>query len=267
MKGSFNKLLILFLIAAMVGVFSVCALGEGVRVLLYHHLVEGEPASEMELSREDFAAQMDYLYQHGYQVLSLEEFIEFYNQGEFPADSVLITFDDGYYSFYSHAYPVLLKYDFPAVIFPVIEYMPGLEREQLYTDYLSFHHLRLMDRDSGLVETGSHTYNLHYLTEEGLPAVKQKEDEGDEEYRERIMRDLRVSRDLLELQLDQKIISLAWPFGEDTELARELAEKLGYQLLFSGHPGVVTPETDLGDIPRYSVFRGDLDYFNRLMQR
>lgn len=75
-------------------------------VLMYHKVV-----------KKSFEKQMLYLKEH-YNVVSEQEVVDFYHKKkELPKNSVLITFDDGYLNNYTEAYPILKKYNIPAIIF------------------------------------------------------------------------------------------------------------------------------------------------------
>lgn len=261
-------LLVFFLIFfGLTGVtFGDVACGDQAMVLLYHHFVQGAATSPWELNVDDFASQMAYLSRENYQTLSLEEFIFYHERGEFPPQSILLTFDDAYYSFYSLAYPILSKYELKAIVFPIIEFVPGLEMQPYYSKYLSFRQMRKLLKDN-LVEFGSHSYGLHHFREDGTPFIQPYQGEGEEEYYQRILIDLRLSRDLLSLQLEKEIISLAWPYGMNTPLALEIGIEVGYRLFFCGEPGMVTSKTPLTCIPRYSITSGCLEDFKILLAR
>jgi biofilm PGA synthesis lipoprotein PgaB len=85
-----------------------------------------------------------------------------------PPKSVLLTFDDGYRSFYTRAYPLLTAFKYPAVLSVVGSFLDVPPRAQVRygsalvarEDFVSWAQLREMLR-SGLVEIGSHTYGLH----------------------------------------------------------------------------------------------------------
>lgn len=239
---------------------------EGVIILTYHHLVEDEPQDDSEIRIQDFAEQMKYLSENGYQTLSLDELMNYYRDGTFPPRGVLITFDDGYFSFYQHAYPILVRYNFKAAIFPVVGLTPGLQRRITWMDHLTFHHMRYMSKESGLLDIGSHTFDLHFTREDEKPAIMPEKGEKDENYRNRIRKDLLVSKELLELQTDHEIISLVWPYGETTETACEIALELGYELLFTTESGLFTAQSSLAAIPRDHVQTGSLDDFIQLLE-
>ena len=89
-------------------------------VLLYHGIIKSYPQSPlrnifgMNISREDFENQMAYLSVHC-NVISASEAIA----GErisFTKKNVVIVFDDGYRNNYTNAFPILTKYNFPALL-------------------------------------------------------------------------------------------------------------------------------------------------------
>lgn len=234
-------------------VFSEGVKAYEVFILCYHHIVEGEPEGNSETNLADFKKQMGFLQENDFSVLSLAEFKEHHREGSFPEKSVLLTFDDGYLSFFSKAYPVLKEYDFPAVVFPIVSHMPGLERIILFSEKMSFNNIRYMINMSGLIDIGSHTYDLHHYTENQTPAILQQPEESRENYKCRIKQDLVISRNLLTLQIDQEIFALAWPYGVTTERARELAQETGFKLFFELGDVPFTPEDSLQAIPRFLV--------------
>lgn len=222
-------------------------------VLMYHHIVEREPENSAELHRDCFETQMAYLAANGYQPLTLEAFVAYHEAGAFPERSLLITFDDGYASFREHAFPVLQRYGFPVVVFPVVSTRPGLQRVELFSAPLSFHDLRAMAAQGGLVETGSHSYDLHWYSDAGVPAALRQVGEGSDEHVERVRDDLLLSRLLLERQTDQEVTALAWPYGVSDPTVVAVAAEVGFELQFTTDEGYVSADTDLAAIPRFNV--------------
>ncbi len=223
---------------------------EHVVILNYHDLVDGEPESMSQLHVNDFKKQMQYLYDEGYRTLSLEELMAFHKKGYFPEKSVVITFDDGYLSFYNKAYPIFEKFKFKATVFPVVSLTPGLERRIVWQDHLTFHHMRLMD--DSLISIGSHTYDLHFFNDDE-PAIIRTSAEEEISYVNRIENDLSLSKDLLEMQTDRNIFALAWPYGVFTDTTKEIAKDLNFKLLFTITEEPMTINSSLDEIPRYSI--------------
>ena len=66
---------------------------------------------------EDFDRQLDYL-ARWFNVVSLKDVVKWLDgQGDLPPYAALITFDDGYLDNYTSAFPLLRKYNLPALIF------------------------------------------------------------------------------------------------------------------------------------------------------
>src|SRR5688500_11859829 len=65
---------------------------------------------------QDFDRQLAYL-RRWFNVVSLKDVVEWLDgRKELPPYAALITFDDGYLDNYTAAFPILRKYDFPALI-------------------------------------------------------------------------------------------------------------------------------------------------------
>ena len=69
-----------------------------------------------------------------FRILSEDELIAGISNRNLPRKSVVITFDDGYYDNYHYAYPILEKYDAPAIFFIPSYYI--INRERYWWDLL-----------------------------------------------------------------------------------------------------------------------------------
>ena len=102
-----------------------------VPILAYHNICDPPENCEYPpyyVSILLFKKQMEFLYENGYSVISLEDFL-LYSEGKkaINKNSVIITFDDGYKNIYEYAYPILKKYNFPATIFIVAGFIGNSE--------------------------------------------------------------------------------------------------------------------------------------------
>jgi peptidoglycan/xylan/chitin deacetylase (PgdA/CDA1 family) len=102
------------------------------RVLIYHRVADragfrrGDP-NQISASPGDFAKQMSYLARR-YRPIGGEQVVEALQTGtRLPPQAVLVTFDDGYRDFLTHAWPILCAQRIPAVLF-VSTAFPGSER-------------------------------------------------------------------------------------------------------------------------------------------
>ncbi len=121
------------------------------------------------ISPENLLAHFEWLKAHNYHPVSLDDIIAA-NAGKkrLPEKPVLLTFDDGYLSFYTEIYPLLKLYNYPAVFAIVGSWLETPDNKKVQygnkqiprKHFLSWRQLREM-QDSGLVEMASHSFNLH----------------------------------------------------------------------------------------------------------
>ncbi|UCG51790.1 MAG: polysaccharide deacetylase family protein [Candidatus Latescibacterota bacterium] len=92
-------------------------------ILMYHDVLEDEDADTGQLiddespTRSQFDAHLREIVRN-YRVVSVGQAVdEIQSENGLETDSVAVTFDDGYASVYSIAYPLLRKYSVPATVF------------------------------------------------------------------------------------------------------------------------------------------------------
>jgi len=89
------------------------------RILMYHRVLPDEHTDSMPL--DTFKEQVRLL-KRDFNVISLQRMTQ---ASHIPNNSVVLTFDDGYYDFYYHIYPVLKKYQIPATLFVTTSFIDG----------------------------------------------------------------------------------------------------------------------------------------------
>ena len=89
-------------------------------ILEYHVLgaaPAGAPYPELYVTRPDFHRQMNWLDDHGFQAVTLEEVEKaWFHGGTLPAKPVVISFDDGYRPQFTYALPELRRHGWPGVL-------------------------------------------------------------------------------------------------------------------------------------------------------
>lgn len=264
---------------------------EKLTILSYHEIAEPGDAlvPAFAVTPTQFVRQMDWLRNHGYHFVSLDDVLaDADGKRRLPAKAVLITFDDGYQSVYDHAWPILKLFRIPAVITVVGAWQEAtgsvdfdgkpVPRGKL----LSWAALREM-RQSGLVEIGSHSFDLHHgvpgnpqgspqpaaTTRRYLAAERRYEDEP--AYLARIAADLRRSSDLIRRHTGAAPRVIAWPYGRYNSSVRRLAERQGLRVGLTLDDGANVAATPLWGLRRILVGRGmalwDLDREIQLRNR
>jgi peptidoglycan/xylan/chitin deacetylase (PgdA/CDA1 family) len=190
-----------------------------------------------------------------------------------PAKAVLLTFDDGYRSFYTRAFPVLELYDYPAVLALVGSWLEvpagatvqyGDSERRPREDFVSWDEIRKMVR-SGRVEVASHSYALH----RGLlgnangntqPAATTREYdagrnayESDRDYIARIRDDLKRNNDLIEREVGVRPLAVAWPFGSYNDSLVKVAADLGMPITLTLDEGLNGHEQPIGKLRRVLI--------------
>lgn len=226
-----------------------------VAVLAYHH-IDDELNNGVTISSELFRDQLDYLKARGYQFISLGQFQSYLSGGAVPPNAVLVTFDDGYQSFYTHAYPILKELGIPSAHFlitsatdhPFEAKLPSLSREEVK---------ELAAR--GSVQFECHSERLHQKDKNGTPLLLSRlsnEEQGKPEqaFREAIEADTKSCLSKLnELQPAMEHKAYAYPYGMFDDGAIELLKKGGIEYAFTTLSEVATPSDDPMQIPRINA--------------
>ena len=96
-------------------------------IITYHSI--GSRSSPVYTPVEVFEAQLEALASAGYRTVSMSAVVNWLRGGSEPdINSIVISFDDGYHSVYSEAWPRLKAFGFSASIFLVTRYC-GLDNQ------------------------------------------------------------------------------------------------------------------------------------------
>lgn len=270
------------------------------RIIMFHKVYsEGEKDKHLDcLNLELFEKLLIYC-KKNYQFYTLGELVAFHHEhGVYPKYAVVLSFDDGFQSFYYLAYPLLIKYGVKASIFicpglidkdntlwpeiifdayekgalelnsvdlmPLIDELKKLDQEQreqrmnlLISDEYHYEakvadmNRALMNwsqlleiNESGLVEVGSHSLTHPILSRET---------------REKVNTEMRLSKERIESELDNMVVSFCYPNGQNEDY-REIEvielKKCGYKAAVTSEFGLVSTDSKKYLLPR---FGGDFD--------
>ena len=232
-----------------------------VPVLMYHNIAD-EP-NDMTVTPETFRMHMETLAENGYTAVTLDDMVNYvYYGGELPEKPVLITFDDGYYSNYEYAYPVLSELGMKAVIFTVgtsFGKTTYLDTDAPITPHFGEKEAKEMT-NSGVISLQSHTYDMHRSENYEKNArydMGQLAGETEEEYIDTVREDLIMSREFLDSLREDNVLALSYPKGRITDNAARIAVEEGYTVTFSTNWGVQELVRGLGQ-SLYAVKRNHI---------
>jgi peptidoglycan/xylan/chitin deacetylase (PgdA/CDA1 family) len=216
--------------------------------IAFHDIVDKrEDLTPDAVTTDQFTRFLDWLKGNGWTVLTLDRIHAAANGGApLPERSILLTFDDGYRSLYTRAFPLLQAYGFPAVAALVGRWMEGgpdaiVEYGTVKvprTNFVSWAEAREMQA-SGLIEFASHSYDLHRGVRanpqgNSIPAARTLQYggegyESEHQYRARVRQDLALSRRQMARELGRAPRALVWPFGRYSGAAVEEAVAAGFR--------------------------------------
>jgi len=217
-----------------------------VPILCYHRFAH-KSESSLCMEAQTFDQQMKYLKENRYRVISLAELLNFLKYRKaIPKRSVVITIDDGYVSTYEIAYPVLKKYGFAATLFVYTDFVGSCGRA------VTWNQLREM-KGRGF-EVGSHSVTHADLT------LKRGE-ETEEVYLRRIKEELLVSKRIIDKQLKQETLHIAFPNGRYNQRILAICEQAGYKMGLSVERGGNAFFTDPLRLRRNQILGKDMESF------
>jgi peptidoglycan/xylan/chitin deacetylase (PgdA/CDA1 family) len=217
---------------------------DGVRVAIlgYHDLSETQTETAMRIRTSKFRLQMETLRQLGLPVISLADFIAWKNgEKTIPPKSVLLTFDDGWKSVYTDAFPILKEYNYPFTLY-------------LYKNYIDGGGKALtVPMINEMVAAGA-TLGSHSVSHPYPLTIKKFRKEGTDPYDAFLRKELGESKRFIESKFPgNKITTFAYPGGFFTEEMFPLADEFGYTHLFTVLPGKVKRGMDAKTLPRYMI--------------
>tara|TARA_B100001093_G_scaffold499182_1_gene548163 strand:- start:1047 stop:1850 length:804 start_codon:yes stop_codon:yes gene_type:complete len=176
------------------------------RIMMYHLISEQLPnkkKSGLRVSSHMFEEHLKYFSSNDWKFIKMSELDEYENKDKVVA----ITFDDGYLNNYTHALPLLKKYNACATLYLVIDRHENdwsIKKNPKHNTGVLVNEEKLQDEhisemlESGVFELGGHT-----ITHPFLPSISIEEKEAE----------MIGCKDLLENTFNTKVSSFAYPFG------------------------------------------------------
>lgn len=188
-------------------------------VIMYHSIC-GKTPNDYVVTPEQAESDLLWLKKNGYETVTAQELVDYTSgKGELPDKPVMITLDDGFYNNLSEFLPLLEKYDMSAIISVVGKYTndnAAADPHIANYSYLTWEDISALI-NSGRVEIGNHTYNMHSIKGKRKGCAKLYY-ETNEEYAEIFTADIGLLQTEIHLNTGVYPITFAYPFGS---LSRE----------------------------------------------
>ena len=206
------------------------------------------PKTKMFITKPDtFEKEMKFLYDKGYKTISTTDYVNYLKTGkaDFNLDkSFILTFDDGYSSQYTNAFPILKKYSFTATFFiyhDCIDKYPACMTTS-----------EIKDLAANGMKIGNHTSHHVYLPKFSDEAIR---------------REININKQkIIEMVGTSSVENIfAYPYGGVDERVENIVRESGYD----GASGILgsrkSKDKNLFNLKRY-LLGDDYYYFENLFK-
>jgi biofilm PGA synthesis lipoprotein PgaB len=219
-------------------------------VLMYHN-VEVRSNHERIITVNMLDEHLTSLKKNRFQMISMDQYIDFLlYEKPIPDNAVLLTFDDGYETFYTNVFPLLRKHGVTATNFIVVSSIEN--QSYIGRKKLSWNQMREMKKKG--MSFYNHTYGSHayaLVDREGKRRPKPllshriylknfNRMETKQEYEKRIYYDLSRAEIRLRGELGNWRSVLAFPYGAYSRTSLRIAHELGIKVTFTVRRGINT---------------------------
>ncbi|MCU1749480.1 poly-beta-1,6-N-acetyl-D-glucosamine N-deacetylase PgaB [Pseudomonas sp. 6D_7.1_Bac1] len=241
--------------------------------IAYHDVEDRDPDQAVVAVRtERLIEQLAWLRENGYKPVTVDQIMAARNGGpELPPKAILLSFDDGYSSFYTRVMPVLRAYNWHALLAPVGVWIDtpldtpvdfaGTPRQR--SDFLTWAQITEVSK-SGLVEIAAHTDASHQgilanpqgnlqpaaATRRYDAATGSYESEAD--FQARLHKDVVTITEKIRKATGYNPRVWVWPYGTADGTALQVIGSEGYQMALTLDDGLDSLD-NLMSSPRFLV--------------
>ncbi|MBR7211483.1 poly-beta-1,6-N-acetyl-D-glucosamine N-deacetylase PgaB [Pseudomonas sp. B2021] len=241
--------------------------------IAYHDVEDRDPDQAVVAVRtERLIEQLAWLRENGYQAVSVDQILAARRGGPaLPPKAVMLSFDDGYSSFYTRVMPILRAYHWPALLAPVGSWIDtplnqpvdfaGTPRPR--AEFLTWQQIREVSQ-SGLVEIAAHTDanhkgilanpqgNLEPAATTRVFDPKTNGYESEAQFQARMRADVAAISNKIRTVTGKAPRVWVWPYGAADGTSLAVVGEHGYEMALTLEDGL----DDLGNLmnsPRFLV--------------
>ena len=213
-----------------------------VPILMYHEIADcTETGAASPCVRTPLRRSSAFLHDDGFRTLTAHELATALASGEqrVPEGTVVLTFDDGYADFHSHALPLLGEYGFSATVFVTTGWVADAGVPPASPPLGPMLTWSQIDEACGRgIEFAAHSRTHPQL--DRLSELQFRDE-------------LTSSKAEVEDRLGATVTGLAYPFGYSNSRVREAARELGYRYGCAVSNAMAGTGSDLFALPRLTV--------------
>ncbi len=217
-------------------------------ILMYHMISEPKTTAEIKYAcpPKQFEQHLQMLLSSGFKPISIKAVEEYYiHHTPLPDKAFLVTLDDGFEDNYRNAFPILKRFQIPAVIYLVTGLigktnqwmtMPTFSERKM----LSWMQIKKMASQG--IDFGSHTVTH--------PKLNELDDDS-------VGKELVQSKKVIEEQLGVECQHFAYPYGLLTEKTHKLVQQAGFKTACTTRSGFNNVERNPLTLHRIEVYGDD----------
>ncbi|HOA20402.1 MAG TPA: polysaccharide deacetylase family protein [Sedimentibacter sp.] len=225
-------------------------------ILIYHNLTyDSSKWNDVTISPDKFREEMISLKKLGFTTIHFKDYIEYREKRKkLPRNPIIITFDDGYYSNYKYAYPILKDLNMKATI-SVIGWSVGRQYNKDNITPIARHFTWAQAKemyDSGYIDIQNHSYDLHDLNSI-TKGTEKSQYETQAEYERRFREDTLKQKKLIESNVGNEVIVYTYPYGIYNETNEKILKELGFKVTLTTESGISDLDNGLNILKRINM--------------
>lgn len=245
-------------------------------IIMYHHITnEKNRTGKYTVHISEFEKDIAYLEKNGFNTVNVSDLIDYAeNNAPLPENPIMITFDDGFESFYKYAYPLLKEKQMKAVVSVIgkatEQYSQNPDHNVNYSN-LTFGQISELSK-SGLIEIQNHSYDMHLSSSSGRKGISKMKSESYNDYKNALTNDLLTTQKILKLNCGITPTCVVYPYGAYSKETTEIIKKLGFKstmLCEERINKIIKDEPDsLFNLGRYNRYSGisTEDFFRKALK-
>ena len=227
------SVLLIFAVKAETSKKAVSGEGLSLPVVMYHHVTTNRNrAGKYVVLQEELRRDLDYIRSMGYETVNVQDLIDYVDgKKQLPEKVIMITFDDGFESTYTLAWPLFSERKMKAVVSPIGSvtelYTENGDRNINYA-YMGWHELSEINKSEEF-EVQNHTYDMHYNESGKRHGLAKMNSESEEEYKAALKADLSKMQTLLKENSAIQATAAVYPYGNYSKNTLSVVKALGFR--------------------------------------